>query len=53
MGVTLPEFTGREILLTREPEVARFPTALRLFTQLSSHSTAWSRKGVTVLQYRF
>lgn len=44
---------AREILLTREPEVARFPTALRLFTQLSAHSTAWSRKGVTVLQYRF
>ncbi|MET8333621.1 class I SAM-dependent methyltransferase [Streptosporangium canum] len=43
----------REILLTREPEVARFPTALRLFTKLSAHSTAWSRKGTTVLHYRF
>ena len=49
-----PKLTlAREILLTREPEVAQFPLALRLFTQLSSHSTAWSRKGTTVLQYRF
>jgi O-methyltransferase involved in polyketide biosynthesis len=43
----------REILLTREPEVAGFPTALRLFTRLSAHSTAWSRRGTTVLHYRF
>jgi O-methyltransferase involved in polyketide biosynthesis len=43
----------REILLTREPEVAQFPLALRLFTRLSAHSTAWSRRGTTVLQYRF
>ena len=43
----------REILLTREPEVAQFPPALRLFTRLSAHSTAWSRRGTTVLQYRF
>ena len=50
----IPKLTlAREILLTREPEVAQFPVALRLFTQLSSHSTAWSRKGTTVLQYRF
>ena len=50
----MPKLTlAREILLTREPEVAQFPVALRLFTQLSSHSTAWSRKGTTVLQYRF
>ena len=33
----------REILLTREPEVADFPPALRLFTRLSALSTAWSR----------
>src|SRR5215208_2112562 len=42
-----------EILLTREPEVAEFPPALRLFTRLSAHSTAWSRRGTTVLHYRF
>lgn len=43
----------REILLTREPEVATFPPALRLFTQLAAHSTSWSRRGTTVLHYRF
>jgi O-methyltransferase involved in polyketide biosynthesis len=35
----------KEILLTREPEVAQFPPALRWFTRLSAHSTAWSGKG--------
>jgi O-methyltransferase involved in polyketide biosynthesis len=40
-------------LLTREPEVAEFPTALRLFTRLAAHSTALSRRGTTVLHYRF
>jgi O-methyltransferase involved in polyketide biosynthesis len=43
----------KEILLTREPEVAQFPPALRWFTRLSAHSTAWSRKGTTLLHYRF
>ena len=43
----------REILLTREPEVAGFPPALRLFTRLAAHSTALSRRGTTVLHYRF
>jgi O-methyltransferase involved in polyketide biosynthesis len=43
----------REILLTREPEVAEFPFALREFTRLAAHSTWWSRKGTTVLQYEF
>ena len=43
----------REILLTREPEVAGFPPALRLFTRLAAHSAAWSRRGTTVLHYRF
>jgi O-methyltransferase involved in polyketide biosynthesis len=42
-----------EILLTREPEVAEFPTALRLFTRLATYSTALSRRGTTVLHYRF
>ena len=43
----------KEILLTREPEVAQFPPALRWFTRLSAHSAAWSRRGTTVLHYRF
>jgi O-methyltransferase involved in polyketide biosynthesis len=43
----------REILLTREPEVADFPPALRRFTRLAAHSTALSRRGTTVLHYRF
>jgi O-methyltransferase involved in polyketide biosynthesis len=43
----------REILLTREPEVAGFPLALRLWTRLSAHSAALSRRGTTVLHYRF
>jgi O-methyltransferase involved in polyketide biosynthesis len=43
----------REILLTREPEVAQFPLALRLFTRLAAHSAALSRRGTTVLRYRF
>lgn len=44
---------AREILLTREPEVAQFPTALRLWTRLAAHSTALSRRGTTILHYRF
>lgn len=43
----------REILLAREPEVAEFPPALRRFTRLAAHSTTWSRRGTTVLHYRF
>ena len=43
----------REILLTREPEVAGFPPLLRLFTRLAARSTAISRRGTTVLSYRF
>jgi len=43
----------REILLSREPEVAQFPPALRLYYRLSAHSTAWSRKGTVVLHFRF
>jgi O-methyltransferase involved in polyketide biosynthesis len=42
-----------EILLTREPEVAEFPPALRLVTRLAAYSTALSRRGTTVLHYRF
>ena len=43
----------KEILLTREPEVAEFPLALRLVTRLAAHSAALSRRGTTVLYYRF
>jgi O-methyltransferase involved in polyketide biosynthesis len=43
----------KEILLTREPEVAEFPTVLRLYNRLLAHSTAWSRKGTIVLHFRF
>jgi len=39
-----------EILLTREPE---FPPVLRLANRLSAHSEALSRRGTTVLHYRF
>jgi O-methyltransferase involved in polyketide biosynthesis len=44
---------AQEILLTREPEVAEYPPALRLITRLAAHSTAISRRGTTVLRYRF
>jgi O-methyltransferase involved in polyketide biosynthesis len=43
----------REILLTREPKVAQFPPALRLLTRLAARSAALSRRGTTVLHYRF
>jgi O-methyltransferase involved in polyketide biosynthesis len=43
----------REILLTREAEVALLPPALRLFTRLAARSAAWSRRGTTLLHYRF
>jgi O-methyltransferase involved in polyketide biosynthesis len=42
-----------EILLTREPEVAQFPLALRLANRLAARSAALSRRGTTVLHYRF
>jgi O-methyltransferase involved in polyketide biosynthesis len=43
----------REILIAREPEVAEFPAALRVYYRLAAHSTAWARKGTVVLHYRF
>jgi O-methyltransferase involved in polyketide biosynthesis len=43
----------REILLSREPELARFPRALRLYNRLAARSTATSRMGTIVLHYRF
>jgi hypothetical protein len=42
----------KEILLTREPEVAEFPLTLRLANRLAAHSAALSRRGTTVLHYR-
>lgn len=42
-----------EILLTRAPEIAGYPLALRLFTRLAARSTKWSRWGTTVLRYGF
>jgi O-methyltransferase involved in polyketide biosynthesis len=44
---------AEEILLTREPEVAAYPPAIRLITRLAARSTALSRRGTTVLRYRF
>jgi O-methyltransferase involved in polyketide biosynthesis len=43
----------REILLAREPEVAEYPTAVRLYNRLMATSTTLSRKGTIVLHYRF
>jgi O-methyltransferase involved in polyketide biosynthesis len=43
----------REILLSREPEVAEFPPVYRTYHRLAAHSTAWSRTGTIVLHYRF
>jgi hypothetical protein len=43
----------REILLTGEPEVAEFPTAIRHYHRLLATSTALSRKGTSVLHDRF
>ncbi|MFB9924099.1 class I SAM-dependent methyltransferase [Amycolatopsis halotolerans] len=42
-----------EILLSRAPEVAGYPLPVRLATRLAALSTAWSRRGTTVLRYRF
>jgi O-methyltransferase involved in polyketide biosynthesis len=43
----------KEILFSREPEIAQFPPVHRTYYRLSSHSTSWSRKGTVVLHYRF
>jgi O-methyltransferase involved in polyketide biosynthesis len=43
----------KEILLSREPEVAEFPPALRRYHQLAARSTTWSRTGTIVVHYRF
>jgi O-methyltransferase involved in polyketide biosynthesis len=43
----------REIVLSREPEVAEFPPGWRQYHQLAAHSSTWSRTGTIVLHYRF
>jgi hypothetical protein len=43
----------REILLTREPEVAAYPTAAGLYIRFLVTNTTLSRKGMIVLHYRF
>jgi len=43
----------KEILLSREPEIAEFPPALRRYHRLAARSTAWSRTGTIVVHYRF
>ena len=43
----------KEILISREPEIAQFPTVLRRLYQLQASSTALSRMGTIVLHYRF
>jgi len=43
----------REITLSREPEIAEFPSGWRRYHRLAAHSTAWSRTGTVVLHYRF
>ena len=43
----------REIMLSREPEVAEFPPFWRGYHRLAARSTAWSRMGTIVLHYRF
>lgn len=43
----------REIVLSKEPEVAEFPAGWRLFQRIISHSTTLSRMASFVLHYRF
>jgi O-methyltransferase involved in polyketide biosynthesis len=43
----------REIVLSKEPEVAEFPPGWRLFQRLIAHSTTLSRMASFVLHYRF
>ena len=43
----------KEILLSREREVAQFPRLLRTYYRMSAHSTSWSRKGTVILHFRF
>jgi O-methyltransferase involved in polyketide biosynthesis len=42
----------KEILLSREPEIAEFSPVQRLYYRLQARSTSWSRKGTIVVHYR-
>lgn len=42
-----------EIMLAREPEVAQYPLALRLWTRSAAFSKTLSRLGTVVARYRF
>ena len=42
-----------ELFLTRVPEVAQFPPGVRMITRLAARSAALSRRGTTILRYRF
>ncbi|GAA1594031.1 class I SAM-dependent methyltransferase [Kribbella hippodromi] len=42
-----------EIFLTRAPEIATYPLAIRLFTRFAALSEGFSRRGTTVLHYTF
>lgn len=48
-GLTLVE----EQFITRAPEVAAFPPAVRALTRLMAKSNALSRQGARILRYRF
>jgi O-methyltransferase involved in polyketide biosynthesis len=43
----------KEILISRQPEIAEFPSPLRWYYRAQAHSTAWSRMGTVVLHFRF
>jgi|SRR5215207_5271751 len=43
----------REMVLSREPEIADFPPGWRLYHRLAARSNAWARTGTIVLHYRF
>jgi hypothetical protein len=43
----------REMLISRQPEIAQFPPVLRTYYRMQAHNTWWSRKGTLILHYRF
>ncbi|MET0417881.1 MAG: class I SAM-dependent methyltransferase [Actinoplanes sp.] len=43
----------REMVMSREPEVADFPPGWRRYHRLAARSNAWARTGTIVLHYRF
>jgi O-methyltransferase involved in polyketide biosynthesis len=48
-----PDGVVEELLLVRDPDVARYPQPLRSFTRLCARSTRISRHGNRVLRYAF